>query len=113
MNSITKILAIAAASVLLSCTAQAEGQTMKPLQGVSFHSGTTHASGYFLKGDAICQLVITAAEEGHYVPRRFEKAIEGGRSTRYQLAEGKVLEFSCNVDAKELAVTTLETTAAN
>jgi len=114
MNSITNIFIAAAVSITLSFAAQAEDiQTMKPMQGVSFHAGTTHASGYFLKGDSACQLVVTATDEAHYAPSRFEAAIETGRSTRYQLAEGKTLEFACRAGAQELAVTSLETTAAN
>jgi hypothetical protein len=114
MNSITNIFIAAAVSIILSFAAQAEDvQTMKPMQGVSFHAGTTHASGYFLKGNNACQLVVTAADEVAYAPSRFETAIETGRSTRYQLAEGKTLEFACRADAQELAVTSLETTAAN
>jgi hypothetical protein len=114
MNSITNIFAAAAVSIILSFAAQAEEvHTMKPLQGVSFHAGTTQASGYFLKNNSACQLVVTAADEGHFAPSRFEAAIETGRSTRYQLAEGKTLEFACRADGQELAVTSLETTAAN
>lgn len=114
MNSITNIFIAAAVSIILSFAAQAEDvQTMKPMQGVSFHAGTKHASGYFLKDNSACQLVLTTADEAHYAPSRFETAIEIGRSTRYQLADGKTLEFACRADAHELAVTSLETTAAN
>ena len=114
MNSITNIFIAAAISIILSFAAQAEDiRTMKPMQGVSFHAGTKHASGYFLKGNSACQLVVTAADEDHYAPSRFETAIEPGRSTRYQFAEGKTLEFACRADAQELAVTSLKTTAAN
>ena len=114
MNSITNIFIAAAVSILLSCAAQAEDvQTMKPMQGVSFHAGTKHASGYFLKDHSACHLVVTAADEVHYTPSRFETAIETGRSARYQLAEGTSLEFACRANAQELAVTSLKTTAAN
>jgi hypothetical protein len=114
MTSITNILIAATASILLSFAAQAEDvQTIKPMQGVSFHAGTKHASGYFLKDNSACQLVLTTADEGHYAPSRVETAIETGRSTRYQLANGKTLEFACLADAQVLAVTSLETTAAN
>jgi hypothetical protein len=114
MNTISNIFIAAGISIVLSFAAQAEGaQTMKPMQGVSFHGGTNHASGYFLKDNSACQLVLTAADEAHYAPSRFETAIENGHSTRYQLAEGKTLEFACRADAHELSVTSLETTAAN
>jgi hypothetical protein len=88
-------------------------QTMKPLQGVSFHAGTKHVAAYFLNDNAACKLVLTMADEGHFAPSRFEAAIETGRSTRYQLAEGKTLEFACRAGAQELAVTSLQATASN
>jgi hypothetical protein len=72
-----------------------------------------HASAYFLKNSGACQVVVTIADDAHYAPSRFEAAIESGRTSRYQLAEGKALEFACRAGAQELAVTSLETTAGN
>jgi len=44
-----KNIVLAATLSVLSISAAHAGQTMKPLQGVSFHVGTKHAVGYFLR----------------------------------------------------------------
>ncbi len=114
MNSITNIFAAAAVSIILSFRRPGRrGPHHEAPAGRQLPCRHEHASGYFLKDNSACQLVVTAADEGHFAPSRFEAAIETGRSTRYQLAEGKTLEFACRADAQELAVTSLETTAAN
>jgi hypothetical protein len=119
MNPRKNIIIAATLSAILSVASlgavqAADGvETMKPLQGVSFHAGTKHAAGYFLKDNNTCKLVLTMADEGNFAPTRFESAIETGRSTRYQFAEGKSLEFACQADGQELAVTSFETTVAN
>ena len=119
MNPTKNIVIAAAIAAVMSIASFAAAQaadgteTMKPLQGVSFHAGIKHVAGYFMKDDSTCKLVLMSADEAHYAPSRFEAAIETGRSTRYQLAEGKLLEFACQADAQELAVTSFETTAAN
>ena len=110
MNAITKILVAVILSTISIAAAQAD-QTMKPLQGLSFHAGTKHAVGYFLTDKSTCQLVLTLADDANYAPTRFETAIEAGKSTRYQLAEGKSLEFACQ--GPTLNVKSLETSAAN
>ncbi len=113
MNPIKNIV-IATAISALAFTASLSGaqaadavETMKPLQGVSFHAGTTHAAGYYLRDNSTCELVLTIADEANFAPNRFEAAIETGRSTHYQL-NGKSLEFACQANGTEL-----ETTAAN
>ena len=70
-------------------------------------------AGDFLKDNSTCKLVLTAADDANYAPSRFEATIETGSSTRYQLADGKSLEFACQADAQELAVTSFEKAAAN
>jgi hypothetical protein len=118
MNPTKHIVIAAALSALVSLAnlagAQAAGgvETIKPLQGVSFHAGTTHAAGYYLRDNSTCQLVLTFADDANFAPSRFETAIETGRSTRYQL-NGKALEFACQANGQELAVTSLQATAAN
>jgi hypothetical protein len=114
----TKHIAIAAALFALvslgnlASAQAADVETMKPLQGVSFHAGTTHAAGYYLRDDSACRLVLTVADDSSFAPSRFEATIETGRSTGYQL-NGKALQFACQSNGHELAVTTLQTTAAN
>jgi hypothetical protein len=86
---------------------------MKPLQGVSFHAGTIHASGYFLTDNASCNVVLTMAKEVNYAPTRFETTIESGKSTRYQLAEGTLLVFACQANGQEIGIRLLTATVSN
>jgi hypothetical protein len=114
MTSIKTIIATVAVSIALSFSAQAEdAQILKPLQGVSFHAGTKHAVAYFLTDKSTCKLVLTLADDANYAPTRFEAAIEAGKSTPYQLAEGKSLDFACQADARAMKINTLETFAAH
>ena len=95
-------------------TAQAaEGaQTLKSLQGVSLVARGKRAVGYLLSDRSTCKLVLTLADDGDYAPTRFEQAIEAGASTRYELAEGKSLEFACQADGQTIKIKALETFAA-
>ena len=112
MTPIKTILVAATLSTLSIATAHA-GQTMKPMQGVSFHAGTKHAVGYFLNEGKTCKLVLTLADDANFAPTRIETAIEAGKSTRYQLAEGKSFEFACQDGGNAIIVKSHETTAAN
>ena len=113
MTSIKSIIATVAVSIALSFAAQAEdAQTLKPMQGTSFHAGTKHAVAYFLTDKSTCKLVLTLADDANYAPTRFEAEIEGGKSTPYQLAEGKSLEFACQPDAQAMKINALQTYAA-
>ncbi len=115
MNSIKTIIAAVAVSAALSFAtgAQANEQTMKPLQGLSFHVGTKHAVGYFLNDSNTCKLVLTLADDTNYAPTRFEASIADGSSTHYELAEGKSLEFGCRDHAQVMKVNALEAIATN
>jgi len=113
MTPIKNILVAAILSFGLLGTAQAAEQTMKPLQGVSFHSGTKHAVAYFLSASGICKLTVTSADDADFAPARIEKAIKAGKSAKYQLAEGKSLEFACQAEAQAMNVKSLEATATN
>jgi hypothetical protein len=113
MTSIKYIAAIAIFATLSLATAAQASETLKPMQGVSFHAGSKHAVGYFLNESESCKLVLTLADDANYAPTRFETAIEAGKSTRYQLAEGKSLEFACQAGAQAMIVNPLETSAAN
>lgn len=115
MNSIKNKIAAVAVSIALSFAAQAAdgAQTLKPLQGVSFHVGTKHAVGYFLNDSNTCKLVLTLADDTNYAPTRFEASVADGSSTRYQLAEGKSLEFGCHDHAQVMKVNALEAVATN
>jgi hypothetical protein len=112
MNPIKTIIVAAALSTLAIATAQAE-QTMKPMQGVSFHSGTKHAVAYFLTETKACKLVVTSADDANFEPARYEAVIEVGVSKSYQLAAGKALEFACQAEGKVMKVKPLVATVAN
>jgi hypothetical protein len=110
MNAIRTII-IAATLSTLSGYAQA-AETVKPLQGASFHAGSKDAVAYFLGESRTCKLVLTIADNGAQ-PTRFEAAISGGESTSYKLTEGKSLEFVCQADAQAMTLGTAATFAAN
>lgn len=116
----TKNIIVAAALSVIFCVAHfaaaqaAEGaQTLKPLQGVSFHVGSKHAVGYYLNDSSTCKLVLTLADDANYAPTRFEAAIQAGTSTRYDMAQGKSLEFACQADGQTMRIDALETVATN
>jgi hypothetical protein len=114
MTSIKTIIAAVVVSAALSlCTAAQASETVKPLQGVSFHVGTKHAVGYFVSDSSSCKLVLTLADDANFAPTRVETAIAAGMSTSYQLAEGKSLEFACQADGQAMKINALETFAAN
>jgi hypothetical protein len=120
MNSMKSITLAAALSAVLSVAhlGAAQAQTIKPVQGVSFHVGTKHAVSYFLDENGRCKLVLTVAEEpsgdvSNFEATRFEAAIEAGKSTRYQMAEGLSLEFTCQDQAQAMNIKSLETVAGN
>ena len=109
MNTIKNIIVIAALSTLFAGYAQAE--TVKPLQGMSFHAGSKDAVAYFLSEDHTCKLVLTTADKDAQ-PTRFEAAIAGGGSVSHEFAEGKSLEFACQADALAMTINSQPTFAA-
>jgi hypothetical protein len=117
MNSVKTIIVAATLSAILSGThlaaAQAAdgAQTMKPLQGISFHAGTKHAVAYFLSENRTCKFVLTTADKDAQ-PTRFEAALLSGESSSYEFAEGRSLEFTCEADAQAMTLTPLTTVAA-
>jgi hypothetical protein len=113
MNIISKIIVVTALSLSLSGTARAAEQTIKPLQGISFHAGTKHAVSYFLQERHVCKLTVTVADDAAFAPARYERAIKPGRSTTYPFAEGKAIEFHCLAEANAMHVKLLEMSATN
>src|SRR5262245_378423 len=112
MTSIKHIVAAAALSIALSCTAQAQNG-VKPAHAASLHAGSTHAVAYFLTEERGCKLVLTLADDANYEPTRIETAIEGGKSAQQQLSTGKSFDFACRGQGQTMDITPLETTAAN
>jgi len=111
MNTIAKIFVAAATSLLTVGYAQAGEQTMKPLQGWSFHSGSKHAVAYFQTGSGNCQLVVTSSDDASYTPARYEAALEAGMSTTYLMSEGKLIVFTCY--EQTMVASSIEVSAAN
>jgi hypothetical protein len=109
-HALDHIFAAIVLSTGLSVAAQA-GETVKPLQGISFHAPSMDAVAYFLAEDRSCKVVLTMADNGQST--RFEAAISAGESTSYKLTEGKSLEFACQADAHALMINMAATVAAN
>jgi len=113
MTTIKNILVAATLSFGLIGTAHANEQTIKPVQGISFHVGTKHAVAYFLNGDGTCELAVTSADDTNFAPVRREAGIEPGQSLTYQLAEGNRIEFTCQAQALAMIVKSLNAVAAH
>ena len=111
MNTIAKIIVAAVAGLLVVGYAQAGEQAMKPLHGWSFHAGAKHAVAYFQTESRNCQLVVTSSDDGGYTPARYEAAVETGKSTTYQISEGKQIVFTCN--GQMMIANPIEVSAAN
>jgi hypothetical protein len=111
MNTIAKIFVAAAASFLAAGHAQASEQTIKPLQGWSFHAGAKHTVAYFQTESRSCQLVVTSSDDAGYAPARYEAAVEAGKSTSYQMSEGKQIVFTCY--GQTVIANPIEVSAAN
>ena len=118
MNSIKNITVVATLSAIFSivslASAQAAQETMKPLQGLSFHAGTKHAVGYFLSDNGTCKLVLTLADEVNFAPtsssrltstRVIRRTISSPRASRWFLGAAPM--------RSRLAFGSLETTAGN
>jgi hypothetical protein len=112
MNTTKNIIVAAALSALSfgHIGAAQASETLKPVQGISFHAGSKDAVAYFLNDSGSCKLVVTAIESGAQ-PTRFEASIAGGESTRYALADAKSLEFACEAGAQTMKINALETVA--
>jgi hypothetical protein len=102
MNPTKNIILAATLSVLsVAHIGATQAETVKSLQGVSFHAPSMDAVAYFLGETRTCKLVLTMTD-GNAQPTRFEAAISGGESTSYKITEGKSLEFACQSDAQAM-----------
>ncbi len=109
MNSIKTIIAAIALSTGLSIAAHAE--TVKPLQGISFHTETKDAVAYYLAEKGTCKVVVTLTDKAVYEPTRFEEAVEAGKGLVRQIDEGNGLQFACQADARAMTINLLTTVA--
>jgi hypothetical protein len=100
-------------------TQAADELTMKPLQGISFDFESKHAVSYFLRDDGTCKLVLTLAGEPDlgevpsFTATRFEAAIGAGKTARFEVSQGKSLEFACHAGAQVMSVRGLEQVASS
>jgi hypothetical protein len=115
MNSIKNIIVAATLSTLslgYLTTAQA-AETVKPLQGISFHTDTKDAVAYYLADKGTCKVVLTLTDKIAYAPTRFEEAVEANKSIVHRVDDDKALEFACQADARAMTINMLTTVAAN
>ena len=113
MNAIKNIIvatALSALSVGYIGTAQA-AETIKPLQGVSFHTDAKDAVAYYLADKGTCKVVVTLTDKVAHAPARFEEAVEAHKSTLHQIDNGKALEFACQANAQAMTINMLATVA--
>ena len=112
MNSLKTLIAAATLSILsLGFGAAQATETVKPLQGISFHAGTKHAVAYFLTHNENCKLVLTLADDVRYEPVRFEAVIADGSSKQHPFIKGTPLEFVCHDRGQAMTINTLEAVA--
>ena len=84
--------------------------TMKPLQGVSFDIGTKRAVSYFLSDGDTCKLtlmlaeVVSGDEVNGLAVTRMTVAVEADKAVQLDTAEGKSLEFKCQVGAQAMTI---------
>ena len=109
MNSIKTIIAAVALSPLSLATPRP--RSVKPLQGVSFHTETKDAVAYYLADKGTCKVVLMLTDKTAYAPTRFEEAVEANNSTLHQIDDGKALEFACQADAQAMTINMLATVA--
>ena len=112
MNSIKNIIVAAALSTLslgYLTSAQAT-ETVKPLQGVSFHTDTKDAVAYFTADKGACKVVLMVTDKVAYAPARIEEAVEANKSTLHHV-DGKSLELACGPGAQAMTINLLATVA--
>lgn len=113
MNTIKNIIAAATLSALsvgYFGAAQA-AETIKPLQGVSFHTATKDAVAYFTADQGTCKVVLTLTDKAVYAPARFEKPVEARKSILHQVDDGTALEFACQEHAQAMTINLISTVA--
>ena len=108
MNTTKNIIVAVALSLSFGA---AHAETVKPVQGISFHAGSKDAVAYFLSENRTCKFVLTTADKDAQ-PTRFEAALSSGESSSYEFSEGKSLEFACQSDAQSMTITPVATLAA-
>ena len=103
---------VAAALSLGYLGAAQAAETVKPLQGVSFHTASKDAIAYYLADKGTCKVVLMLTDKTFYAPTRFEEAVEAHKSALHQIDNGKALEFACHADAQAMTINLATTVAA-
>jgi hypothetical protein len=99
-----------AGPAMTRATDSASPLTMKPLQGVSFDIGTKRAVSYFLSDGDTCKLTLMLAEVVYgdevngLAVTRMMVAVEADKAVQLDTAEGKSLEFKCQVGAQVMSI---------
>jgi hypothetical protein len=87
---------------------------MKPLEGVLFNVGAKRGVVYFYAEAKRCKLILTVTDEPVtdvvqiFTAVRHEADVEAGSPTRYDLSEGKFIEFACSLDARAMTMKEVE-----
>ena len=111
MNSLKTIIIAAALSALSALSGYAQAESVKPLQGVSFHTETKDAVAYYLADKGTCKVALMVTDKTAYAPARFDKVVEPHKSALHQIDDGKVLEFACQADAQAMTINLLTAVA--
>lgn len=114
LTPLTCTLALVSVGAVQAWDASPESRSMRPLYAVSFDVGRKHVMSYFLKKDGQCNLTMMVTDRPTEPPEgdeitplatsRFEAEINGGKSARFDTAEGRALEYACSTGAKAMVV---------
>jgi hypothetical protein len=87
---------------------------MRPLYAINFDIGRKHVLSYFLGKSGLCDLTVMVTDRPGEDPKsdeipplhteRFTAAVGGGKSARFDTAEGTSLEYACAAGAQTMRV---------
>ncbi len=87
----------------------------KPVQSISYEFGSKSMSGYFIREDSACLVMLMIAEKGNPEmslapsPTRVRLALNPGQIAGLDSEEGRSLNLTCGADAAKLIVDTGDT----
>jgi hypothetical protein len=121
-SKLSALALIAATGATVLCSAASAGERriqsmLRPLHGVSFDVGSSHAMAYFVAQGSSCNLtmVLTPIIGEDEMPiaagTRINASIEGGKRAHIDTPEGKTVEFICAPGATMVSLRKLETVA--
>ena len=112
MNSIKTVFFAVTLSTAALSAGYAQAETVKPMQGVSFHTATKDAVAYFTADKGTCKVVLTVTDKFAYAPARFERVVEARKSALHHIDDRNALEFACQAGARAMTINFLATQAA-